>query len=181
MDCRQIEVHLFRRRGRKVEFLLLRRSPHRSLAGVWQPVTGGIERGEPAYQAAAREVFEETGLTPLRMWALEHMAHFYEPARDRVLNVPTFAAEIAWADPVHLSEEHDRYVFVSARRASATVLWETQRAGIAAVRREVLDHPVHAAAREVTARLRPVRPARSAEPRRARPAAGRRTTARTRR
>lgn len=175
MDCRQIEVHLFRRRGRSVEFLLLRRSPHRSLAGVWQPVTGGIERGEPAYQAAAREVFEETALTPLRMWALEHMAHFYEPGLDRVLAVPTFTAEIAPADAVHLSEEHDRYVFVTAAKAARLVLWETQRTALAAVRREVLANPVHAAAREVTARLRPVRRARGAEPRRARPASRPRT------
>lgn len=163
--CRQVEVHIFRRRSRRVEFLLLRRSPHRSLAGVWQPVTGGIEPREPAFQAAARELFEETGLTPLRLWALEHVAVFYEPARDGVFVVPTFAAEISWTDPVHLSDEHDRYQFASAAHAARLVLWETQRAALAAVRREVLDHPVHAAAREVTARLRPVRAAIGPAPR----------------
>ncbi len=176
--CRQIEVHLFRRRKGRVEFLLLRRSAHRSLAGVWQPVTGGIEPREPVVQAAAREVFEETGLTPVRMWALEHIAVFYEPGRDGVFVVPVFAAEIAWTDPVHLSEEHDRYVFATAARASSLVLWETQRAAIAAVRREVLDAPVHAAAREVTARVRPVRPARGAEPRRVARSTSRATAAR---
>ena len=62
VTCRQIEVFLFRRRGRRVEFLLIRRAPPRSLAGVWQPVTGGIKKGEAAYRAAAREVLEETGL-----------------------------------------------------------------------------------------------------------------------
>ena len=40
-----------------MELLLIRRSPERSLAGVWQPVTGGIERGESALAAAGREVW----------------------------------------------------------------------------------------------------------------------------
>src|SRR5262245_55609701 len=96
--CHQIEVHLFRRRARRAEFLLLRRSPERALAGVWQPVTGGIERGEPAYAAAAREVREETGLTPTRWWSLERPAIFYDPASDTVKVVPVFAAQIAATD-----------------------------------------------------------------------------------
>ena len=55
----QIEVHVFRRRRGKAEFLLLRRAPDRTLGGIWQPVTGGIEKRETAWRAAAREVFEE--------------------------------------------------------------------------------------------------------------------------
>ena len=46
ISCTQVEVHVFRRHGKRLELLLIRRSPQRSLAGVWQPVTGGIERGE---------------------------------------------------------------------------------------------------------------------------------------
>ncbi len=151
--CRQIEVFLFRRRARRVEFLLLRRAPDRTLPGIWQPVTGGIEQGEPAYRAAAREVLEETGLTPLRWWALEHLTAFYEPARDTIAMVPVFAAEVDWTDPVQLSHEHDRYAFSSERAAARRMLWQTQRTALAAVRTEVLAGGPNAAAREVTARI----------------------------
>jgi len=160
LRCKQIEVHLFRRRGRRAEFLLLRRAANRTLAGVWQPVTGGIERGEAAWQAAAREVLEETGLSPLRWWALEHLTLFYSPAKDAVLAVPVFAAEVAWTDPVHLSREHDRYAFVGPATAARRVLWGTQRAALRAVRDEVFAGGPAAAARDVTDRIA-ARPARS--------------------
>lgn len=153
ISCTQVEVHLFRRRGKRLEVLLIRRSPERSLAGVWQPVTGGIERGESAMRAAVREVREETGLVPLRWWALEHMANFYDVARDHVRVVPVFAAEVAWTDPVHLSDEHDRYAFVTLEKAWERVLWATQRRALEALAEEVLSGSAGGAAREITARV----------------------------
>lgn len=144
-----------------MELLLLRRSAERSLPGVWQPVTGGIEKGEAAYVAAARELREETALTPLRMWVLSHLTSFYDPASDGVRLLPSFVAEVAATDPVHLSHEHDRYAFVSLETAAKRVLWESQRLTLQAIRREVLRGGAHAAAREVTARLTAARPQRS--------------------
>lgn len=153
ISCTQIEVHVFRRRGKRLEMLLLRRSPRRSLAGAWQPVTGGIERGESAMAAAEREVLEETGLTPRYWWALEQPASFYDVANDRIRVVPVFAAEVAWADSVYLSDEHDRYAFVSLAEAGRRVLWGTQRQAHRALADEVLSGSSGGAAREITARV----------------------------
>jgi dATP pyrophosphohydrolase len=103
--------------------------------------------------AARREVLEETGLTPVRWWALEHLAAFYEPARDMIRVVPVFAAEVSWTDPVQLSDEHDQYAFVTLAVALKRVLWATQRQAIKAVRDEVLTGSAGGEAREITARV----------------------------
>ncbi len=167
VECSQVEVYVFRRRARRVELLLLRRALERTLPGIWQPITGGIERGERAYVAAAREVFEETALTPRRWWALSHLTSFYDPSSDSIRMVPAFAAEVASTDSVQLSEEHDRGGFVSPTVAAKRVLWDTQRLTIAALRREVLRGGAHAEAREVTARILTAHPrsARARSPR----------------
>ena len=65
MKATHVEVYVFRAEAASRFLLLLRRSAHDSLPGVWQPVTGRIHRRESALAAAAREVREETGLTPV--------------------------------------------------------------------------------------------------------------------
>ena len=159
--CHQIEAHLFRRRRSRVEFLLLRRAPDRTLAGVWQPVTGGIEGRETAYAAAAREVREETGLTPVRWWALEHLPAFYDIGHDMVKFVPVFVAEVAWTDPVHLSHEHDRYAFVAPNIAARRVLWQGQRRTLTAIHDEILARGADPSAREITERIVSTAPRRT--------------------
>ncbi len=178
---RFIEVHLFRRRGKRVEFLLIRRAADRTLAGVWQPVTGGIEKREATWRAAAREVLEETGLIPIRWWALEYLSVFYLIARDEVTAVPTFAAEVAWTDTVTLSHEHDLYAFVSPAEAARRVIWATQRHAMRAVREEILDRPSQSA-REITDRIAGLRLTRAVPAaRRTRPKPASRPAAKPRR
>ena len=134
-----VEVYLFRRRGRRVEFLLLRRAPgRRVMPGVWQPVTGKRHARESMLAAARREVREETGLAPRRWWALETMTLYPDVASDTIVALPLFAAEVAARAAVRLSREHDASRWVSAAEAARRVLWESQRRGLEAVRREVL-------------------------------------------
>jgi dATP pyrophosphohydrolase len=157
--CAFIEVHLFRRAGRRVEFLCLRRARTRWLPGVWQPVTGKRRRGERAFAAARREVREETGLEPRRWWALEEPTVIYQAKHDEVIAIPVFAAEVAPRDPVRLSAEHDGQAFLPAREAGRRFLWESQRRALADVRRQVLRGGALARALELRVPARRARPA----------------------
>ncbi len=151
-QCTHVEVYVFRRRARRVEFLALRRVPRGSLPGIWQPVTGRLRRGERALEGARREVREETGLEPRRWWALESVSLYFDAASDAVVALPLFAAEVGPRDAVRRSREHDAHAFLPARAARARFLWKAQRRALGAVGREVLRGGRLAAALEVTSR-----------------------------
>jgi 8-oxo-dGTP pyrophosphatase MutT (NUDIX family) len=144
-----VEVHVFRRTGRRVTFLCLRRAPHRTLPGVWQPITGGRRRGETALAAARREVREETGLGPARWWALETPSLYWDASADDAVVLPLFAAEIAAGDVVRLSPEHDACAFLGAAAAGRRFLWDSQRRALADVVRQVVRGGALARALEV--------------------------------
>jgi dATP pyrophosphohydrolase len=150
----RVEVYLFRRRHRKVEFLTLRRSGGRALPHVWQPVTGKLLRGEHPVDGARREVLEETGLEPERWWVLETATVYFDPAADAVRVLPLFAAEIGAKSHPRLSAEHDDHRFLSAAAAARRYLWHSQVRALEAVRHEVLAGGPRARALEVTARVR---------------------------
>ena len=155
---------MFRRRGTRVEFLTLRRAKGRTLPQVWQPVTGKLKRGEAALDGARREVLEETGLKPLRWWALETVTVYFEPVRDQVRVVPLFAAQIGPRESPRLSVEHDDHLFLPARAAARRYLWRSQIVALEAVHREVFAGGRGAQALEVTKRM-----TRGGERRRPRP------------
>jgi dATP pyrophosphohydrolase len=115
------------------EFLLLER---RRPPGFWQSVTGSLEWGERADDAARREVIEETGITEgfLRnlQWTqvYEFLPAFgkkYAPGVTRNLE-HAFALKLLRRVPVTLSErEHVQYRWVSAREALAMASSNTNR------------------------------------------------------
>jgi len=151
LDPSLIEVYVFRRRARRVEFLLLRRHPGDALPGIWQPVTGTLRRGEPAARGARREVREETGVAPLRLWRLESVRGFYDPGQEAVRFIVRFAAELDAKARVRRSREHTAHRFAGTQEAARRVLWESQRKGFAEVRRLVLRGGARARALEIAA------------------------------
>lgn len=123
---RVVDVYPYRLRPEgEAEWLLLRRAPGTLYAGDWRMVGGKIAPGEAAWQAALRELEEETGQRPERAWALPSVNAFYEWAHDRVNLAPAFAAELA-EGPV-LDGEHDAFAWLSAEEAAARLAWPEQR------------------------------------------------------
>lgn len=112
-----------------LQVLLLERADK---AGFWQSVTGSLEDGETPYDAAIREVKEETGLDTrqydLQDWQLSNVYEIYPHWRHRYAPGVThntehvFGLELPAALPVQLSPaEHVRYEWVDWREAARRV------------------------------------------------------------
>ena len=131
---RIVDVYVFRRSAGGVEFLQLHRRPQSRIGDSWQSVHGGIEPGETAVRAARRELTEETGLTPLAFWQLEHVNVFFVAAEDQIHLCAGFAAEVPADSPVQIDDEHDAFRWMPTAEAEQAFLWPGQRACV----REIL-------------------------------------------
>lgn len=125
-----IEAHIFRRKEKNIEFLLLKRAEHEKYNGIWQMVTGSIDNDEKAYQTAIREIKEETNLAIYKLWVVPHVNSFYSPERDVVCMVPVFVAEVDKNKEVKISYEHDEYKWVDKEEALKLLAWPGQRKAV---------------------------------------------------
>jgi dATP pyrophosphohydrolase len=137
---RVVDVYPYRRTAAGAEFLLLRRAAGRAYAGQWRMVGGKVEAGEAAWQAALREVEEETGRRPAEAWTVPSVNAFYEWQSDRLNLAPAFAAEID-GEPV-LDREHDAFAWVPLDEAAARLAWPEQRRLLRLVARLLSRGPV---------------------------------------
>jgi lipoyl(octanoyl) transferase len=133
------EVLVVVRRGE--EFLVVHRSPLGG--GYWHLVAGGVEPGESAADAAARELEEETGLAavvtdlrrgfryPLAEESEERRTLFSPDVTEVVVDCFAAAAPPGW-EP-ELDEEHDDHRWCSAAEAEALLYWPEPREVLRAV------------------------------------------------
>jgi dihydroneopterin triphosphate diphosphatase len=137
--CRIVEVCVFRFAKDRPEYLLLKRSPDEEIyPGLWQFVSGSMGDGEKAFDAALREMREETCLLPERFWVVPHVNTFYDPANDAVNVSPLFAAQVNAADEPTLSREHSASQWLSFAEARRRLVWPGQRLGLEVIERYVL-------------------------------------------
>ena len=129
---RVIDAYVFNRKSKEIRFLLLKRAKTKIYEHLWQGVAGKIEAGEAAWEAAIRELKEETGLEPVRMFVADHVSKFYEAHGDWVNMVPVFGIEVE-DEEVKLSDEHCEFKWVDFNTAHQTLIWSGQKDGIAAV------------------------------------------------
>ena len=134
-----VEVVVFRKKEFP-EFLVLKRSDDEKIyPGLWQIVSGGIERGEKAYQAALREVKEEIGIKPLHFYNTPQTNTFYFYTNDSVNVSPVFAAEVDAFSEINLSSEHKEYRWLKKYDAISLLVWPGQKEAIKIVNDYVLS------------------------------------------
>lgn len=124
-----VAVYVVRPARGGIELLMLQRPPGHRFAGAWQTVGGHIEerRGETAWQAALRELDEETGLEVERWFRIDRLESFYNPDNDTIYFVPAFAALVAAEAEPTISEEHQAWRWQRPRDAAASVDWAAMR------------------------------------------------------
>ena len=129
---RVIDAYVFNRKNKEIRFLLLKRAKTKIYEHLWQGVAGKIEAGEAAWEAAIRELKEETGFAPVRIFVADHVSKFYEAHGDWVNMVPVFGIEVE-DEEVKLSDEHCEFKWGDYNTAHQTLIWSGQKDGIAAV------------------------------------------------
>jgi len=122
-----VECYIMLRINKTVKYLLLKRSKDVDIyPGIWQPVTGRIDRGEKAYETALRELKEETGLNYKNFYIVNTINEFYLANSDSIHLVPVFLAEVA-EDKVRISPEHSEYQWLTEKEAVKKLYWQSQK------------------------------------------------------
>ena len=128
---------MLRREPAPTKMLLLKRASESN--GQWCQIAGGIEQNETAWQAALREVKEETGFVPEALYSGDICEQFYEIDKDAIWLAPVFVGFISENQSVQLNEEHTDFQWVSIEEAISIVPFSGQRRVYDHVNREFIQ------------------------------------------
>ena len=120
------------------QYLILRRATD-YLRDQWCQIAGAVEPHETAWQAALRELREETGLAPLSLYSADRFEQFYRADWDALILVPLFAAFVAPTSAVCLNPEHSDYRWCARDEALSLLELYNQRTNILHVHAEFIE------------------------------------------
>lgn len=126
-EKRLIDLYPYKLDGSKPNYLLFKRASGHIYHGQWRMIGGKVKSDEEYWQAALRELFEETALKPKKFWTVPSINSFYESTTDSILHIPAFAAEIDSGDSIQLNQEHSEYSWFELDQALDKIFWPEQR------------------------------------------------------
>ncbi len=133
-----VDVLVIRPHDGGFEILMARRADGLYMGGTWQLISGGLEPGETAWQAALRELQEETALIPDEFYRLSTLSNFYRPDNDSLYTAPMFCAMVAEDATVTINAEHTAFAWVDVAAANERLMWPSDREALAEVRSVIL-------------------------------------------
>jgi dATP pyrophosphohydrolase len=122
------------------ELLMARRAEEIYMGGTWQLISGGLESGETAWQAALRELWEETGLAPTEFFRLSTLTSFYRPDNDSLNTAPMFCALVSEDSSVAINAEHTHFEWLDVNAAPSRLMWPSDRQALDEVRSVILGN-----------------------------------------
>ena len=122
-----IDLYPYKIINQEPRFLLFKRAQGHIYQGQWRMIGGKVEAGETYWQAALRELDEETGLSPSLFWTMPSVNQFYEHKTDTILTIPAFAAEIRENEEIVLDSEHSKFDWFPVQKAVDVIIWPEQR------------------------------------------------------
>ncbi|MGV3467434.1 MAG: NUDIX domain-containing protein [Heyndrickxia sp.] len=111
-----IAVVLLKKFDDEYKVLLLKRTSS-VLNEAWCYIGGKIEKGEKAWEAAVREVEEETGMTDISYYVSNRFDQFYDPKVDYIYLAPVFVGFVNHGQDIKLNEEHSEYKWLTFKEA----------------------------------------------------------------
>jgi dATP pyrophosphohydrolase len=126
----QVQAILFKKTNGEIQYLLLKRIS--DTGGFWQPITGGIEKGETKTQALKREIQEETGINnPTKIIKNVDYCEFwdyYKPEnRHQLVKEHVFGVEIHPNEKITLSQEHTEHKWCTFKQALKLLKWKENK------------------------------------------------------
>ena len=129
------------------EYALLRRAD----AGFWQGVTGGGEDDETPLEAARRETYEETGISP--------DSSFFQLDTVEPVRVTYFGCSYLWGEDIYvipqycfgvlvedqeivLSHEHTAYRWLRYAQADLLLKWDGNKTALWELNQRLRVHPL---------------------------------------
>ncbi len=129
-----VEIYLVQPTDEAWQVLTLQRSSDTIRPLSWETVFGKIDARETAEDAALREVMEETGLVPERLYNVT-VQSFYLHATATVQMAIIFCAFVGVESRVRLSAEHSRFEWLSFEEAAERFTWPRSADALRDIRR----------------------------------------------
>ncbi|MEO4052094.1 NUDIX domain-containing protein [Solibacillus sp. CAU 1738] len=134
LKCNGIAVVLLKKIDNDYKVLLLKRATP-ILRDVWCYIGGSIEEGEKAWEAALREIEEETGITKVSLYISNKFDQIYSPYEEYIYIAPVFVGFVDDGQGVTLNDEHSKYKWLTIDEAinhvtlpgNDEVLWSIER------------------------------------------------------
>ncbi|WEG14487.1 NUDIX domain-containing protein [Pullulanibacillus sp. KACC 23026] len=118
--CTGVATVLLKKVENEYKVLLLKRATS-VLKDVWCYIGGSIEAGEKAWEAALREVKEETGISRVLLYTSNKFDQIYSPKENYIYVAPVFVGFVEESQEVTLNYEHSDFRWLSFSEAIATV------------------------------------------------------------